>query len=67
MGEDGVRRQEEGQAKHSLVATAQIQVDRNGVLVDYMVKTTNVLISWLTDDKINGFVGNYFLILSNGV
>ena len=67
MGEDGLSSRGEGQAEHAKIATAQIRADISSFLVDHILETTNVLISWLTNDVIVGFVGKYSTFLLDGV
>ena len=56
-GKESVSRRGECQSEHSKVATAQVILDRDSVLVDDVVDTNNFLISRLPDDAIDSFVG----------
>ena len=56
-GEDGTSRRGECQYEHSEVSATQVLSDRDGVLVDHAVETTNVLIRRIPNDAIDGLAG----------
>ena len=65
--EDGVSCRVESQSKHVEIGTEQIGADRNVFLVDNIMDTTNVLISWLTNDGVDGLWVKYSTVLLDRV
>ena len=56
-GDDGTSLRGECQYEHSEVSATQVLSDRDGVLVDHAVETTNVLIRRIPNDAIDGLAG----------